>query len=118
MLMIWHRFLPIRSQVADNQHEFAAHRTSSVGSKRAFFIQTKGRKAIALAFNRAIANGELKGPVVLAAIITMFPAPTRHIAKPNIMTVSNLTADMAILMLSATHRGALGKQHNGEGRVG
>ena len=58
----------IHGQLLDNLHwiQNARHNLPIVGSKsRILYADADGRIAIARAFNQAIANGELRGPVVL-----------------------------------------------------
>jgi len=112
---------PIRSQVADNLHWIRKAQSNNlvVGSKaRILYSNEEGRKAIALAFNRAIANGELKGPVVLGRDhhdVSGTDSPYRETA--NIYDGSNLTADMAIHnVIGDSFRGATWVSiHNGGG---
>jgi len=112
---------PIRSQVADNLkwiRQAQANRLV-VGSKaRILYSNEEGRKAIALAFNKAVKNGKLKGPIVLGRDhhdVSGTDSPYRETA--NIYDGSSLTADMAIHnVIGDSFRGATWVSiHNGGG---
>lgn len=90
----------IHGQLLDNLHwiQNARHNLPIVGSKsRILYADADGRIAIARAFNQAIANGELRGPVVLGRDhhdVSGTDSPYRETA--NIYDGSQFTADMAV----------------------
>lgn len=90
-----------------------------VGSKsRILYADAEGRIAIALAFNKAIANGELAGPVVLGRDhhdVSGTDSPYRETS--NIYDGSSFTADMAVHnVIGDSFRGATWVSiHNGGG---
>jgi urocanate hydratase len=90
-----------------------------VGSQaRILYANEQGRKAIALAFNKAIAEGKLKGPVVLSRDhhdVSGTDSPFRETS--NIEDGSQFCADMAIQnVIGDSFRGATWVAiHNGGG---
>ncbi len=90
----------IRGQLQDNLRwvEEADKNIPLVGSKsRILYADAEGRIRIALAFNEAIAQGKLKGPVVLGRDhhdVSGTDSPFRETA--NIYDGSRYTADMAV----------------------
>lgn len=90
-----------------------------VGSKsRILYADAEGRIAIASAFNKAIANGELAGPVVLGRDhhdVSGTDSPYRETS--NIYDGSSFTADMAVHnVIGDSFRGATWVSlHNGGG---
>lgn len=111
----------IRGQMEDNIHwiEEAGKNNLVVGSQaRILYADCEGRTSIALAFNEAIAKGELKGPVVLGRDhhdVSGTDSPYRETS--NIYDGSNLTADMAVQnVIGDSFRGATWVSlHNGGG---
>lgn len=111
----------IRGQMEDNIHwiEEAGKNNLVVGSQaRILYADCEGRTRIALAFNEAIAKGDLKGPVVLGRDhhdVSGTDSPYRETS--NIYDGSNLTADMAVQnVIGDSFRGATWVSlHNGGG---
>lgn len=111
----------IRSQWEDNLHwiETAGQNIPPVGSKsRILYADAEGRIRIANRFNKAIREGELKGPVVLGRDhhdVSGTDSPWRETA--NIYDGSKFTADMAIHnVIGDAMRGATWVSiHNGGG---
>lgn len=111
----------IKGQLRDNIHWIheAGRNHLVVGSQaRILYADAAGRAAIALSFNRAIADGRLKGPVVLGRDhhdVSGTDSPYRETA--NIYDGSNLTADMAVQnVIGDAFRGATWVSlHNGGG---
>jgi urocanate hydratase len=111
----------IKGQLADNVkwiHE-AKDAIPVVGSKaRILYADATGRIEIARAFNKAIANGDLKGPVVLGRDhhdVSGTDSPFRETS--NLYDGSKFTADMAIQnVIGDSFRGATWVSiHNGGG---
>ena len=90
----------IKQQMLDNIRwiEQAAMNKMVVGSKaRILYADAEGRKSIAKAFNDAISNGELSGPVILGRDhhdVAGTDSPYRETS--NIRDGSMFTADMAV----------------------
>ncbi len=111
----------IRGQLLDNIRwiEAAESNLPIVGSKsRILYADAQGRISIALAFNEAIKDGRLKGPVVLGRDhhdVSGTDSPFRETA--NIHDGSQFTADMAIHnVIGDSFRGATWVSlHNGGG---
>ncbi|MDX1683654.1 MAG: urocanate hydratase [Saprospiraceae bacterium] len=111
----------ISSQLNDNIKWIreAEHNIPVVGSKsRILYADAWGRMAIAKAFNKAISDGQLKGPVVLGRDhhdVSGTDSPFRETA--NIRDGSKFTADMAIHnVIGDAFRGATWVSiHNGGG---
>ncbi len=111
----------IRSQLKDNIKwiQQADANLPVVGSKsRILYADATGRIEIARAFNKAIASGELKGPVVLGRDhhdVSGTDSPFRETA--NIYDGSRFTADMAVHnVIGDAFRGATWVSlHNGGG---
>lgn len=111
----------IRSQLADNLHWIrqAGPNNLVVGSQaRILYADALGRKEIALAFNKAIAEGKISAPVVLGRDhhdVSGTDSPYRETS--NIYDGSNLTADMAVQnVIGDAFRGATWVSiHNGGG---
>jgi urocanate hydratase len=111
----------IKSQLKDNFHWIrnAAANNLVVGSQaRILYADSRARICIAEAFNKAIATGLLKGPVVLGRDhhdVSGTDAPWRETS--NIYDGSNLTADMAVQNFAGdAFRGATWVSlHNGGG---
>ncbi len=111
----------IKGQLADNLHWIreAAKNKLVVGSQaRILYADSEGRMRIALAFNKAIADGRLKGPVVLGRDhhdVSGTDSPYRETS--NITDGSQFTADMAVQnMVGDSFRGATWVSlHNGGG---
>ncbi|MFN4081145.1 MAG: urocanate hydratase [Saprospiraceae bacterium] len=111
----------IRGQLNDNLIWIrnARHNIPVVGSKsRILYADCEGRIRIALAFNDAIARGELRGPVVLGRDhhdVSGTDSPYRETA--NIYDGSRFTADMAVHnVIGDSFRGATWVSlHNGGG---
>jgi urocanate hydratase len=110
-----------RQQLLDN-HKWiveAGKQEMVVGSKaRILYADEPGRIALALAFNRAIREGRLVGPVVLGRDhhdVSGTDSPYRETA--NIRDGSNLCADMAVQnVIGDSFRGATWVSlHNGGG---
>ena len=111
----------IRQQMADNIHWIseAAKNKLVVGSQaRILYADAEGRIAIAKAFNDAVANGEIKAPVVLGRDhhdVSGTDSPYRETS--NIYDGSKFTADMAVQnVIGDSFRGATWVSiHNGGG---
>ena len=111
----------IRGQMEDNIHwiEEAGRNNLGVGSQaRILYADCEGRTRIALAFNEAIAKGELKAPVVLGRDhhdVSGTDSPYRETS--NIYDGSCFTADMAVQnVVGDSFRGATWVSlHNGGG---
>ena len=111
----------IRGQMEDNIHwiEEAGRNNLVVGSQaRILYADCEGRTRIALAFNEAIAKGELKAPVVLGRDhhdVSGTDSPYRETS--NIYDGSCFTADMAVQnVVGDSFRGATWVSlHNGGG---
>ena len=111
----------IRGQLEDNIHWIreAGRNHLVVGSQaRILYADCEGRTKIALAFNRAIADGRLSAPVVLGRDhhdVSGTDSPYRETS--NIYDGSNLTADMAVQnVIGDSFRGATWVSlHNGGG---
>lgn len=97
----------------------AGDQIPQVGSKsRILYADSSGRIALARAFNKAIAEGELKGPVILGRDhhdVSGTDSPFRETA--NIYDGSKFTADMAVQnVIGDSFRGATWVSlHNGGG---
>ena len=111
----------IRGQLRDNLMwiQSAKQNIPVVGSKsRILYADAEGRIQIALAFNRAVAAGELAGPLVLGRDhhdVSGTDSPYRETA--NIYDGSRYTADMAVHnVIGDAFRGATWVSlHNGGG---
>ncbi|MDE5800422.1 MAG: urocanate hydratase [Paramuribaculum sp.] len=111
----------IRGQLADNLHWIrrAGDNRLVVGSQaRILYADCEGRRRIAQAFNRAIADGRLQGPVVLGRDhhdVSGTDSPYRETS--NIYDGSQWTADMAVHnVIGDSFRGATWVSlHNGGG---
>ncbi len=111
----------IRGQLMDNIHwirEAEAHRMVVGSQARILYADSQGRIAIARAFNRAIREGEISGPVVLGRDhhdVSGTDSPYRETS--NIYDGSAFTADMAIQnVIGDSFRGATWVSiHNGGG---
>lgn len=111
----------IRGQLADNLHWIreAARNHLVVGSQaRILYADSQGRIEIARAFNRAIAEGRIKAPVVLGRDhhdVSGTDSPYRETS--NIYDGSQRTADMAVQnVIGDSFRGATWVSlHNGGG---
>ncbi len=111
----------IRGQLDDNIHWIreAGRNKLVVGSQaRILYADAEGRTKIALAFNEAIRDGHLSGPVVLGRDhhdVSGTDSPYRETS--NIYDGSNLTADMAVQnVIGDAFRGATWVSiHNGGG---
>jgi len=111
----------IQQQMADNIHwiQGAKENNLVVGSQaRILYADAEGRMKIALAFNKAIRDGELTGPVVLGRDhhdVSGTDSPFRETS--NIYDGSQFTADMAIQnVIGDSFRGASWVSiHNGGG---
>lgn len=111
----------IQQQLADNIHWIKNAKANQmvVGSQaRILYADAEGRAKIALAFNEAIAKGELRGPVVLGRDhhdVSGTDSPYRETS--NIYDGSKFTADMAIHnVIGDSFRGATWVSiHNGGG---
>ena len=111
----------IRGQMLDNIRwiEQAAQNHLVVGSQaRILYADAEGRTNIALAFNKAIREGRLKGPVVLGRDhhdVSGTDSPFRETS--NIYDGSRFTADMAVQnVIGDSFRGATWVSiHNGGG---
>lgn len=111
----------IHGQLADNLHWIreAAKNKLVVGSQaRILYADSEGRTRIALEFNKAIADGRLKGPVVLGRDhhdVSGTDSPYRETS--NITDGSQFCADMAVHnMVGDGFRGATWiSLHNGGG---
>jgi urocanate hydratase len=113
--------MEIRQQMSDNIHwiEQAAQNQLVVGSKaRILYADERGRRAIAEAFNNAIRDGTLSGPIILGRDhhdVGGTDSPYRETA--NIRDGSMFTADMAVQnFVGDAFRGATWVSlHNGGG---
>jgi urocanate hydratase len=111
----------IKQQMADNLHWIreAAKNKLVVGSQaRILYADAEGRMAIASAFNKAIADGELSAPVILGRDhhdVSGTDSPYRETS--NIYDGSQFTADMAVQnVIGDSFRGATWVSlHNGGG---
>ena len=111
----------IRGQLDDNIHwiKEAARNRLVVGSQaRILYADAAGRTAIALAFNKAIAEGRIKAPIVLGRDhhdVSGTDSPYRETS--NIYDGSRFTADMAVQnVIGDSFRGATWVSlHNGGG---
>ncbi|MDE6482517.1 MAG: urocanate hydratase, partial [Rikenellaceae bacterium] len=111
----------IRGQLDDNIHwiKEAARNRLVVGSQaRILYADAAGRTAIALAFNKAIAEGRIKAPIVLGRDhhdVSGTDSPYRETS--NIYDGSRFTADMAVHnVIGDSFRGATWVSlHNGGG---
>lgn len=111
----------IRGQLADNLHWIreAGPNKLVVGSQaRILYADAQGRTRIALAFNKAIREGRLSGPVVLGRDhhdVSGTDSPYRETS--NIYDGSQFTADMAVHnVIGDSFRGATWVSiHNGGG---
>ncbi len=111
----------IKGQLEDNIHwiEEAGRNNLVVGSQaRILYADREGRTNIALAFNDAIANGEISAPIVLGRDhhdVSGTDSPFRETS--NIYDGSRFTADMAIQnVIGDSFRGATWVSiHNGGG---
>jgi len=111
----------IAGQLDDNIHWIreAARNKLVVGSQaRILYADCEGRTKIALAFNKAIADGRIKAPVVLGRDhhdVSGTDSPYRETS--NIYDGSNRTADMAVQnVIGDAFRGATWVSlHNGGG---
>ncbi|MBR0531895.1 MAG: urocanate hydratase [Bacteroidales bacterium] len=111
----------IQGQLRDNIHwiEEAGRNNLVVGSQaRILYADREGRTNIALAFNDAIANGEISAPIVLGRDhhdVSGTDSPFRETS--NIYDGSRFTADMAIqTVIGDSFRGATWVSiHNGGG---
>ena len=111
----------IKGQLEDNIHwiEEAGRNNLVVGSQaRILYADREGRTKIALAFNKAIASGEISAPIVLGRDhhdVSGTDSPFRETS--NIYDGSTFTADMAIQnVIGDSFRGATWVSiHNGGG---
>ncbi|MDF1574674.1 MAG: urocanate hydratase [Bacteroidales bacterium] len=111
----------IRTQMEDNLHwirEAEGHRLVVGSQARILYADSQGRIAIAKAFNRAIREGEISGPVVLGRDhhdVSGTDSPYRETS--NIYDGSAFTADMAVQnVIGDAFRGATWVSlHNGGG---
>ncbi len=111
----------IRGQMLDNIHwirEAEAHQMVVGSQARILYADSQGRIAIARAFNRAIREGKISGPVVLGRDhhdVSGTDSPYRETS--NIYDGSAFTADMAIQnVIGDSFRGATWVSiHNGGG---
>lgn len=111
----------IRQQTADNLHwiRHAEEHQLVVGSQaRILYADSEGRRRIAAAFNEAIKDGRLKGPVILGRDhhdVSGTDSPYRETS--NIYDGSRFTADMAVQnFVGDAFRGATWVSlHNGGG---
>jgi urocanate hydratase len=111
----------IRGQLEDNLHwirEAEAHRMVVGSQARILYADSQGRIAIAMAFNKAIREGELSAPVVLGRDhhdVSGTDSPYRETS--NIYDGSAFTADMAVQnVIGDSFRGATWVSlHNGGG---
>jgi len=111
----------IRGQMEDNLHwirEADGHQLVVGSQARILYADSQGRIAIARAFNRAIREGEIKGPVVLGRDhhdVSGTDSPYRETS--NIYDGSAFTADMAVQnVIGDAFRGATWVSiHNGGG---
>ena len=111
----------IRGQLEDNLHwirEAGPNRLVVGSQARILYADCEGRTRIALAFNKAIAEGRISAPVVLGRDhhdVSGTDSPYRETS--NIYDGSNLTADMAVQnVIGDSFRGATWVSiHNGGG---
>lgn len=111
----------IQGQLADNLHwirEAGANKLVVGSQARILYADSEGRTRIALAFNDAIADGRLSGPVVLGRDhhdVSGTDSPYRETS--NIYDGSQFTADMAVHnVIGDSFRGATWVSlHNGGG---
>jgi urocanate hydratase len=111
----------IKQQMADNIHwiKEAAKNRLVVGSQaRILYADAEGRIALAGAFNRAVASGKIKAPVVIGRDhhdVSGTDSPYRETS--NIYDGSRFTADMAVQnVIGDSFRGATWVSiHNGGG---
>jgi urocanate hydratase len=111
----------IKSQMEDNLHwirEAESHRMVVGSQARILYADSEGRTAIALAFNRAIREAKISGPVVLGRDhhdVSGTDSPYRETS--NIYDGSAFTADMAVHnVIGDAFRGATWVSlHNGGG---
>lgn len=111
----------IRGQLADNLHwikEAAANHLVVGSQARILYADSEGRTRIALAFNKAIRDGEISAPVVLGRDhhdVSGTDSPYRETS--NITDGSQFTADMAVQnVIGDSFRGATWVSlHNGGG---
>ncbi|KAL8621361.1 Urocanate hydratase [Nucella lapillus] len=111
----------IRQQYSDNVRwirEAGAHKMVVGSQARILYSDQAGRSAIALAFNKAIADGQLQGPVVISRDhhdVSGTDSPFRETS--NIYDGTALCADMAIQnVIGDSFRGATWVAvHNGGG---
>ena len=111
----------IKQQMADNIHwiKEAAKNRLVVGSQaRILYADAEGRIALAGAFNRAVASGKIKAPVVIGRDhhdVSGTDSPFRETS--NIYDGSRFTADMAVQnVIGDSFRGATWVSiHNGGG---
>ena len=111
----------VRGQLEDNLHwirEAESHRLVVGSQARILYADSEGRIAIARAFNRAIREGEIRGPVVLGRDhhdVSGTDSPYRETS--NIYDGSSFTADMAVQnVIGDAFRGATWVSlHNGGG---
>ena len=113
--------MEIRGQLRDNIYwirEAGAHRMVVGSQARILYADSQGRVAIARAFNRAIREGEISGPVVLGRDhhdVSGTDSPYRETS--DIYDGSAFTADMAVQnVIGDSFRGATWVSlHNGGG---
>jgi urocanate hydratase len=111
----------IRGQLEDNLHwikEAESHHLVVGSQARILYADSRGRIAIARAFNRAIRDGKIRGPVVLGRDhhdVSGTDSPYRETS--NIYDGSAFTADMAVQnVIGDAFRGATWVSlHNGGG---
>ncbi len=111
----------IRGQLDDNIHwikEAGANKLVVGSQARILYADSRGRTEIALAFNRAIASGEISAPIVLGRDhhdVSGTDSPYRETS--NIRDGSQFTADMAVQnVIGDSFRGATWVSlHNGGG---
>uniref|UniRef100_A0A915AL11 Urocanate hydratase n=1 Tax=Parascaris univalens TaxID=6257 RepID=A0A915AL11_PARUN len=113
--------IAVQQQYIDNRHwikEAGAHKLVVGSQARILYSDQQGRNAIALAFNKAIADGRLKGAVVISRDhhdVSGTDSPFRETA--DIVDGSAYTADMAVQnVIGDSFRGATWVSlHNGGG---
>lgn len=111
----------IRGQMEDNIHwirEAESHQLVVGSQARILYADSQGRIAIARAFNRAIREGKISGPIVLGRDhhdVSGTDSPYRETS--NIYDGSSFTADMAVQnVIGDAFRGATWVSiHNGGG---